>query len=73
MGSERAVSIKEDRPLMPNELANLMGCSRPVIDAALRKGQIPHVRLGRRIFIPRRVAVEMVQNGRIPQPAEAVS
>lgn len=63
----------EDRPLMPDELAKLMGCSRPVIDAALRKGQIPHVRLGRRIFIPRRVAVEMVQNGRIPHPAEAAS
>jgi excisionase family DNA binding protein len=41
---------------MPAELARLMGCSRPVIDAALKSGAIPHTRLGRRIFIPRVVA-----------------
>lgn len=45
-----------DKPLMPAELAKLMGCSRPVIDAGLRSGAIPHTRLGRRIFIPRAVA-----------------
>lgn len=54
-------------PLMPSELAEAMGCSRPLIDKALRDGAIPHVRLGHRIFIPRRVGIEMVENGRIPQ------
>jgi excisionase family DNA binding protein len=44
------------KPLMPAELAELMGCSRPVIDAALKDGTIPHTRLGRRYFIPRPVA-----------------
>lgn len=48
------------RPLMPAELARLMGCSRPVIDAALKDGSIPHTRLGRRIFIPRTVATALL-------------
>jgi len=52
---------------MPAELAKLMGCSRPVIDKALRDGTIPHTRLGRRIFIPRRIAMEMLNDGRIPK------
>ena len=51
---------ENDRPLMPGELAKLMGCSRPVIDAALKAGKIPHTRLGRRIFIPRRVAAALL-------------
>ncbi len=41
---------------MPAELAELLGCSRPLIDAGLKNGTIPHTRLGRRIFIPRSVA-----------------
>lgn len=57
----------DTRPLMPAELAKLMGCSRPVIDKALRDGTIPHTRLGRRIFIPRRIAMEMLNDGRIPK------
>lgn len=55
-------------PLMPGELAKLMGCSRPVIDTALKDGKIPHIRLGRRYFIPRRIAAEMLENGRISAP-----
>ena len=62
---------ENDRPLMPRELATLMGCSRPVVDAALRNGVIPHVRLGRRIFIPARVATEILVNGRIPEAVTA--
>jgi excisionase family DNA binding protein len=46
--------------LMPSELARLMGCSRPVIDAALKAGRIPHTRIGRRIFIPRSVALALL-------------
>jgi excisionase family DNA binding protein len=52
-----------ERPLMPAELAQLMGCSRPVIDAAIKKGEIPHTRLGRRIFIPR-AAADALLSGR---------
>jgi len=62
------MSPTDERPLMPGELAKLMGCSRPVIDAALRTGKIPHTRLGRRIFIPRSVAVALL-NGEQPKRA----
>jgi excisionase family DNA binding protein len=51
---------ENEKPLMPSELARLMGCSRPVIDAALKAGKIPHTRLGRRIFIPRSVAAALL-------------
>jgi excisionase family DNA binding protein len=54
------METSETRPLMPGELARLMGCSRPVIDAALKAGRIPHTRLGRRIFIPRAVALALL-------------
>jgi excisionase family DNA binding protein len=50
------MEVENERPLTVDELAHLMGCSRPVIDAAIKTGQIPHTRLGRRIFIPRRAA-----------------
>jgi excisionase family DNA binding protein len=54
------MEIGEKRPVAPGELAKLMGCSRPVIDAALKAGRIPHTRLGRRIFIPRLVALALL-------------
>lgn len=53
------------KPLMPAELAKLMGCSRPVIDAAIKGGAIPHTRLGRRIFIPRRVAMALLNGEQV--------
>ncbi|MDE2183476.1 MAG: excisionase family DNA-binding protein [Alphaproteobacteria bacterium] len=52
---------------MPGELAKLMGCSRPVIDAALKAGTIPHTRLGRRIFIPRTVATALLNGEPLKQ------
>lgn len=59
----------DEKPLMPGELAKLMGCSRPVIDAALKAGSIPYTRLGRRIFIPRRVATALL-NAEPMKPSE---
>lgn len=58
---------ENDRPLMPAELAQLMGCSRPVIDAALKDGTIPHTRLGRRIFIPRSIAAALLNGQPLKQ------
>lgn len=57
----------DSRPATPDELCELIGCSRPTIDRALHDGVIPHFRLGRRYFIPRNVVTEMLNNGRIPQ------
>jgi excisionase family DNA binding protein len=63
-----------DRPLSPVEFAKALGCGRHTVDCAIRDNTIPAARIGRRYFIPRRVAVEILENGRIPQahtaPAE---
>jgi len=58
-----------ERPLGPAELADALGCSRHTVDCAIKAGTIPAARIGRRFFIPRRVATEILSNGRIPQPA----
>jgi excisionase family DNA binding protein len=57
-----------ERPLGPAELAKALGCSRHTVDCAIKSGTIPAVRIGRRFFIPRRVVIEILDNGRIPQP-----
>jgi excisionase family DNA binding protein len=60
----------EGPPLGPAELAQLLGCSRHTVDCAIKDGTIPALRVGRRLFIPRRIAVEMLTNARIPQPTQ---
>lgn len=54
------------KPLAPAELAEALGCCRHTVDMAIRDGTIPAVRIGRRQFIPRRVATEILENGRLP-------
>ncbi|WP_311031237.1 helix-turn-helix domain-containing protein [Mesorhizobium koreense] len=56
-----------DRPLSPVEFAKALGCGRHTVDCAIRDNTIPAARIGRRYFIPRRVAIEILENGRIPQ------
>jgi excisionase family DNA binding protein len=60
-----------DRPLGPAELAKALGCSRHTVDCAIKDGTIPAARIGRRLFIPRRVATEILDNGRIPRTSAA--
>lgn len=55
----------EGPPLKPADLARAMGCSRAVVDAGIKSGAIPALRLGRRFFIPRPVALEMLNTGRV--------
>jgi excisionase family DNA binding protein len=62
-----------DRPLGPAELAKALGCSRHTVDCAIKSGTIPAVRIGRRFFIPRRVVIEILDNGRIPEASDARS
>lgn len=61
----------EGPPLKPADLARAMGCSRAVVDAGIKAGTIPALRLGRRYFIPARVAHAMVTSGRIPAETDA--
>jgi excisionase family DNA binding protein len=62
-----------ERPLGPAELAKALGCSRHTVDCAIKTKTIPAVRIGRRYFIPHRVAVDILENGRIPKPTETAS
>ena len=59
-----------ERPLGPAELAKALGCSRHTVDCAIKEGVIPAARIGRRLFIPRRVVTEILTNGRIPEVAD---
>jgi hypothetical protein len=63
----------EGAPLPPQQLADHLhgrykACRAP-IDQAIKSGIIPAVRIGRKLYIPRRIASEILNNGRIPQAA----
>jgi excisionase family DNA binding protein len=60
-----------ERPLSPVEFAEALGCSRHTVDGAIKDGTVPAARIGRRFFIPRKIAVEILETGRIPQPGAA--
>jgi excisionase family DNA binding protein len=59
--------LKVQRPFSPAGFAEMLGCSRHTVDNAIKDKTIPAVRIGRRYFIPRRVAFEILENGRIPE------
>ena len=48
------------------EARSLLGISRGLIYQAVRAGEIPSVRIGRRILIPRAALDEMLARGRHP-------
>ena len=65
----------EGPPVTPQQLADLLhgrpnACRAP-IDAALKTGQLPAVRIGRRWYIPRPIAFELLTHGRLPQAVAA--
>ena len=45
-----------------DEMAELLRISRPTAYEAVKKGQVPHIRVGRRILIPRVAPEEMLRN-----------
>ncbi|HVF04280.1 MAG TPA: helix-turn-helix domain-containing protein [Frankiaceae bacterium] len=49
------MTLDDDLPpiLTVEQTAKLLGISRGLAFAAVRAGEIPHVRIGRRILIPR--------------------
>jgi excisionase family DNA binding protein len=65
--------ILPERPLTPVEFAKALGCGRHAVDDAIHRGDIPAAKIGRRYFIPHRVAVEILTSGRIPQTADATT
>jgi len=57
----------------PQELCDLLGLSRTAVYERLREGSLPSIRVGRRILIPRRALVEMLDtaSGARPDDEEA--
>jgi excisionase family DNA binding protein len=66
----RSISVDLDRPTISvDDFAAVMGVSRSSAFAAVRAGEVPHVRLGRRIRIPSASVRRML---RVDEPNEAV-
>lgn len=52
---------EERLTLTVNEVARLLGLSRGATYEAVRTGQIPSIRIGRRIIIPRVALVKLLE------------
>lgn len=50
--------------LTVEEAAKLLGISRPSAFEGVRRGEIPHIRIGRRILIPKAALEQMLQGGK---------
>ncbi len=49
--------------LTVEQTAKLLGISRGLAFAAVRTGEIPHIRIGRRILVPRDTLLRLVATG----------
>ena len=63
----------DSRPFTPGEFADALGCCRHTVDTAIKNRIIPAARIGRRYFIPRRIANEILETGRIPSTESRVA
>jgi excisionase family DNA binding protein len=59
------MTLDDDLPpiLTVEQTAKLLGISRGLAFAAVRTGEIPHVRIGRRILVPRDALRRLVLPG----------
>ena len=59
-----AESVTAARPLVlsVDEAATLLGISRAHAYELVARGELAHIRLGRRVVVPRRAIDELIQN-----------
>ncbi|MHB8506490.1 MAG: helix-turn-helix domain-containing protein [Acidimicrobiales bacterium] len=55
--------------LTVEEAAILLGISRGLAYELVRRGEMPSIRLGRRVVVPRRRLVRMLDGDEAPHPA----
>lgn len=55
-----AVQVEESLTVSVETAARMLGLSRSGAFDAIRRGDIPHVRIGRRILVPRAKLLEML-------------
>ena len=60
--------VAEKLTLNADEVANLLGISRSSVWTAIWEGRIRHVRIGRRVLIPRKALDEFLESQ--AKPAE---
>jgi len=53
------------------DAAKLLGVSRGLAYGAARRGELPTIRLGRRLLVPRARLLELVGEGQTPEMREA--
>ncbi|MDT4941026.1 MAG: Helix-turn-helix domain [Pseudonocardiales bacterium] len=60
------MTLDDDLPpiLTVEQTATLLGISRGLAFAAVRTGEIPHVRIGRRIIVPRDALRDLLEQPR---------
>jgi len=58
-GSERGVPLTERLALSVEEAGMILGISRDLAYDLVGRGELPSVRLGRRVVVPRRALEEM--------------
>lgn len=60
------MTLDDDLPpiLTVEQTAKLLGISRGLAFAAVRTGEIPHVRIGRRIIVPRDALRDLLEQPR---------
>lgn len=59
--------------LTPEETAAVLGVGRNTVYAALKAGQLPSLRLGRKLLIPAPKLLTMLEGEEEPTPAETVA
>lgn len=60
-GDQQMAQEKELLALSVEEAAELLGISKGLMYEAVRMGQIPHIRIGRRVIIPRLALLKMLE------------
>ncbi len=63
---ERGINTKHELVFTVSEAREKLGISRGLIYEAIRRGEIPHLRIGKRIVIPRVALERLLERGSRP-------
>jgi excisionase family DNA binding protein len=61
--------MPDNRVISVDEAAEALGVSRNTAYEAIKKGQLPHIRVGRRIVVPKLAFERLLEQGNPPKAA----
>lgn len=64
--------MEDKLTLTVKEAAEALGISRPTAYEAIGTGEIPHIRIGRRILVPRVALEKLLAGAGVAQPVDHV-